>query len=106
MARRIVRLRWRLRLGPVQIAGRLDVPASTVHVVLAPCRINRLSHINRVTGEPLRRYEHAHPGSLIDVDVTNFGSVPDGRGWRYVGRQQGIRKPPPLPSSWPRSSGF
>jgi hypothetical protein len=27
--------------------------------------------IERVTGEPLRRYEHGHPGSLIHVDVTS-----------------------------------
>ena len=66
--RRIVGLRWRHRLGPVQIGGRLGVPASTVHAVLVRCRINRLSRIDRVTGEPLRRYEHDHPGSMIHVD--------------------------------------
>jgi transposase InsO family protein len=89
--RRIVRLRWRKRLGPVQIAGQLGIPASTVHAVLARCRISRLSHIDRVTGEPVRRYEHDHPGSLIHVDVTKFGNIPDGGGWRYVGKQQGGR---------------
>jgi transposase-like protein len=87
--RQIVRLRWRKRLGPVQIGGRLGLPASTVHAVLVRCRINRLSRIDRVTGEPLRRYEHDHPGSLIHVDVTKFGNIPDGGGWRYVGKQQG-----------------
>jgi transposase InsO family protein len=91
MVRRIVRLRWRLRLGPVQIAGRLGVAASTVHAVLVRCRINQLSRIDRVTGEPLRRYEHDHPGSLVHVDVTKFGNIPDGGGHRYVGREQGIR---------------
>src|SRR3712207_3838990 len=30
VVRQIVRLRWRHRLGPVQIAGRLALPASTV----------------------------------------------------------------------------
>jgi transposase InsO family protein len=89
VVRRIVGLRWRLRLGPVQIAGRLGVPASTVHAVLVRCRINRLSRIDRVTGEPLRRYEHPHPGSLIHVDITKFGNIPDGGGWRFVGKQQG-----------------
>lgn len=89
--RRIVRLRWRYRVGPVQIAGRLGMQASTVHAVLVRCRINRLCHIDRVTGEPLRRYEHLYPGSLIHVDVTKFGNVPDGGGWRYVGKQQGDR---------------
>jgi transposase InsO family protein len=91
VVRQIVRLRWRKRLGPVQIAGQLGVPASTVHAVLTRCRINRLSHIDRVTGEPIRRYEHDHPGSLIHVDVTKFGNIPDGGGWRYVGKQQGNR---------------
>jgi hypothetical protein len=87
----IVRLRWRRRLGPVQIAGQLGLPASTVHAVLVRCRINRLSHIDRATGEPIRRYEHDHPGSLIHVDVTKFGNIPDGGGHRFVGREQGNR---------------
>ncbi|MFI7679441.1 IS481 family transposase [Actinophytocola sp. NPDC049390] len=91
VVRRIVALRWRQRLGPVQIAGRLGIPASTVHAVLVRCRINRLTHLDRVTGEPLRRYEHPHPGSLLHVDVTKFGNIPDGGGHRYVGRRQGAR---------------
>ena len=91
LKRQIVQLRWRHRLGPVQIAGQLGLPASTVHAVLVRCRINRLSRIDRVTGEALRRYEHDHPGSLIHVDVTKFGNVPDGGGHRFVGRQQGTR---------------
>jgi hypothetical protein len=91
LVRQIVRLRWRHRLGPIQIAGRLGIPASTVHAVLVRCGINRLSRIDRVTGEPLRRYEHPYPGSLIHVDVTKFGNIPDGGGWRYVGKQQGDR---------------
>ena len=55
--KRIVALRWRLRLGPAQIAGRLRLSPSTVHAVLARCGVNRLSHIDLVTGEPLRRYD-------------------------------------------------
>jgi len=74
--RQIVRLRWRQRLGPVQIGGRLAVAPSTVHAVLVRCRMNRLSHIDRVTGEPIRRYEHSHPGSLIHVDVTSSATFP------------------------------
>jgi len=89
--KRIVKARWRRRLGPVQIAGELGLPASTVHAVLVRCRINRLSHIDRVSGEPIRRYEHDHPGSLIHVDVTKFGNIPDGGGWRFVGHVQGER---------------
>jgi transposase InsO family protein len=88
VVRQIVRLRWRHRLGPVQIGGRLGLQASTVHAVLVRCRVNRLSHIDRVTGEPLRRYEHPHAGSLIHVDVTKFGNIPDGGGHKFLTRQQ------------------
>src|SRR5699024_5100969 len=96
--KKIINLRWRLRLGPAQIAARLGLSTSTVHAVLVRCRVNRLSHIDRVTGEPLRRYEHPHPGSLIHVDVTKFGNIPDGGGHRYVGRQQGARNKGQVPS--------
>jgi transposase InsO family protein len=91
VVRRIVHLRWKKRLGPVEIGDRLGMASSTVHAVLVRCRINRLSHIDRVTGEPIRRYEHERPGDLIHVDVKKLGNVPDGGGWRYLGRQQGNR---------------
>ena len=89
VVRKIVHLRWKQRLGPIQIGDRLGVPASTVHAVLVRCRLNRLSHVDRATGEPIRRYEHEHPGELVHMDVKKLGRVPDGGGWRYVGRQQG-----------------
>jgi transposase InsO family protein len=89
VVRKIVHLRWKHRLGPVEIGDRLGMPSSTVHAVLVRCRINRLTHIDRATGEPIRRYEHEKPGDLIHVDVKKLGKVPDGGGWRYVGRQQG-----------------
>lgn len=91
VVRKIVHARLKLRLGPVQISGRLGVPASTVHAVLARCRLNRLSYLDRVTGEPIRRYEHSAPGALLHVDVTKYGNIPDGGGWRFVGRAQGKR---------------
>jgi hypothetical protein len=43
--------------------------ASTVHAVLVRCRLNRLLHI----------------------DVKKYGNIPDGGGWRHVGRVQGER---------------
>ncbi len=88
--RKIVHLRWKQRLGPVAIGDRArSMPPSTVHAVLVRCRLNRLSHIDRVTGEPIRRYEHATPASLLHVDVKKLGNIPDGGGWRYVGRAAG-----------------
>ena len=89
VVKRIVHLRIKKRLGPVQIAGRLGLPSSTVHAVLVRCRLNRLSHVDVKTGEPARRYEHETPGALIHVDVKKLGNIPNGGGWRFVGRQQG-----------------
>jgi transposase InsO family protein len=91
LMRRIVKLRWRKRLGPVQVGGRLGMPASTVHAVLTRCRINRLSHIDRVTGEPIRRYEHTYAGSMIHVDVTKYANIPDGGGHKFLSKQQSKR---------------
>jgi transposase InsO family protein len=89
MVKKIVHLRIKKRLGPVQIAGRLEMPASTVHAVLVRCRLNRLSHVDVKTGEPIRRYEHEKPGAMIHVDVKKIGNIPQGGGWRFVGRVQG-----------------
>ena len=88
VVKRIVRLRRR-RLGPVEIGAELGIPASTVHAVLVRCRLHRLSYLDRVSGEPVRRYEHDRPGALIHVDVKKLGNIPDGGGWRHVGRVQG-----------------
>lgn len=89
--KRIVSLRLRHRLGPVQLAALVGVAPSTVHRVLTRCRVNRLSHVDRATGELVRRYEHDRPGAMLHVDVKKYGNIPDGGGWRYVGRRQGGR---------------
>jgi len=89
VVRKIVHLRWKQRLGPVAIGAKVGLAPSTVHAVLTRCRVNRLSHVDRRTGEPIRRYEHDTPGALLHVDVKKVGNIPDGGGWRYVGRQQG-----------------
>lgn len=80
VVRRCISLR--LREGPVQLATRLGIAASTVHRILASCQLNRLSHVDRATGEPVLRYEHDRPGSLIHVDVKKLGNIPDAGGWR------------------------
>jgi transposase InsO family protein len=91
VVRKIVHLRWKRRLGPVGIASELGLPASTVHAVLTRCGISRLSAVDRATGEPVRRYEHDRPGSLLHVDVKKLANIPDGGGWRFTGRAQGQR---------------
>jgi transposase InsO family protein len=89
VVRKIVHLRWKQRLGPVQIAAQVGLAPSTVHAILVRCRLNRLSHVDRATGEPIRRYEHPYPGAMIHVDVKKLGNIPDGGGWRFTGKQQG-----------------
>jgi transposase InsO family protein len=91
VVRRIVHLRWKQRLGPVAIAGRVGLAPSTVHRVLVRCRINRLWHVDRVTGEPIRRFEMTRPGELVHIDIKKLGNVPDGGGWRIHGKAAGRR---------------
>jgi transposase InsO family protein len=88
-AARIGELRRELKLGPVRIGWRLGVPASTVHRVLVRLGLQRLAWMDRPTGELIRRYEHARPGDLVHVDIKKLGKIPDGGGWRVVGRSQG-----------------
>jgi transposase InsO family protein len=89
VVRQVVHLRWKQRLGPVAIAGRVGLAPSTVHRILVRCRINRLWHVDRVTGEPIRRYEMSRPGELVHIDIKKLGNIPDGGGWRIRGRAQG-----------------
>jgi transposase InsO family protein len=91
VVRKVVHLRWKQRLGPIEIGARLQMPPSTVHAVLVRCRLNRLWHVDRRTGEPIRRYEHDRPGAMLHVDVKKLGNIPDGGGWRFLGRAQGGR---------------
>ena len=80
-------LRRTLKLGPVRIAARLGVPASTVHRVLCRLGLNRLAWMDRPTGRVIRRYERDQPGELVHIDIKKLGRVPDGGGWRVNGRE-------------------
>lgn len=91
IVRRVVHLRWKQRLGPVAIAAKVGLAPSTVHRILTSCRINRLWHVDRVTGQPIRRYEMTRPGELVHIDVKKLGNIPDGGGWRKLGGQHGRR---------------
>jgi len=37
------------------------------------------------------RYERARPGQLVHMDVKKIGRIPDGGGWRLIGREEGNR---------------
>lgn len=88
---------WRhlARRGPVDLARRVGVPASTVGRVLARHHTPLLHECDPLTGQVIRasrrtprRYEHPHPGSLVHIDVKKLGRIPDGGGWKVHGRGQ------------------
>jgi transposase InsO family protein len=89
--RKVLHLRAKRRWGPARIGDRLGLAASTCHAILRRAGVARLAHLDRGTGQVIRRYEHEAPGDLIHVDVKKLGNIPDGGGWRVVGRAQGRR---------------
>jgi transposase InsO family protein len=88
----ILELRRSRRLGPARIAGILGLHASTTHRVLTRHREPKLAWLDRPTGQPIRRYERAHPGELLHVDVKKLGRLRDGGGWRAHGRDSTQRQ--------------
>jgi transposase len=87
---KILALRAELRRGPVFLAARLGLVASTVGRVLARHDVPALSAVDPITGTPIRhrhsgiRYERHTPGELLHVDVKKLGRVPNGVGGGYT----------------------
>ena len=81
----IVRARVRRRYGPARLAPLTGHPPSTIYGVLRRAGLSRLRDSDRVTGAPLR-YVACHPGALVHQDHKKLGRVPDGGGWRVLGR--------------------
>ncbi|MYR84690.1 helix-turn-helix domain-containing protein, partial [Streptomyces sp. SID685] len=82
----VCRLRRDRKLGPARIGPILGLPASTVHRILTRHGLNRLAHLDRPTGQVIRRYERDQPGELLHVDVKKLGRIPDGGGHKVLGR--------------------
>jgi transposase-like protein len=91
----IEELRRTFKLGPARIGFRLGVPPSTVHRVLTRLGIHRLSWMDRPTGRVIRRYERERTGELVHVDIKKLGKIPEGGGWRTLGREAGMRNSRP-----------
>ncbi|MEX2659153.1 MAG: IS481 family transposase, partial [Acidimicrobiales bacterium] len=85
--RAIIRKRVRRRYGPARLAPLTGHPRSTIYGVLRRAGLSRLRDTDRVTGAPLR-YVACHPGALIHQDHKKLGRVPDGGGWRMLGRER------------------
>lgn len=83
-----------LRSGPLRIAAVTGVPARTVSRILVRNQVPRLSWCDPLTGQLIRasrttanRYERERPGELLRIDVKKLGRIPDGGGWRALGRE-------------------
>lgn len=81
----IIRARTRRRYGPARLAPITGHPRSTIYGILRRAGLNRLHDTDRVTGAPVR-YVACHPGALVHQDHKKLGRVPDGGGWRVLGR--------------------
>lgn len=77
------RARW--RYGPDRLGPLLGRSPSTVHRVLVRHGLSRLRDADRVTSAPVR-YVACHPGALLHQDHKKLGRIPDGGGWRVLGR--------------------
>jgi transposase InsO family protein len=89
----IVAARVEHRRGQDWIGPELGVPARTVSRVLRRHGVPYLRVLDPLTGEVIRaskatavRYERDQPGELVHVDVKKIGKIPDGGGWRALGR--------------------
>ena len=102
----IAELRSELKLGPARIGYRLGIAPSTVHRVLVRLGLNRLAWMDRPTGRVIRRYERERPGELIHVDVKKLGRIPDGGGWKMLGRQAGMKNNYAANGEGPRQGGY
>ncbi|WP_029391881.1 IS481 family transposase, partial [Streptomyces xiaopingdaonensis] len=85
----VVRLRREHRIGPLRLATRTGLAASTCHRILTRNELPPLATLDRATGEPVRRYERERPGELVHIDVKKLGRIPDGGGHKTLGRAAG-----------------
>jgi transposase InsO family protein len=92
----VVAARVEHRRGQDWLGPELGVPARTVSRILRRHHMPRLSVCDPMTGEVIRaskttaiRYERARPGELVHMDVKKIGRIPDGGGWRALGRAVG-----------------
>jgi transposase len=77
----VVALR-RQRLSGQAIARQVGVSPATVSRILRRARLSRMRDLEPAA--PIRRYERAHPGELIHLDIKKLGRI-DGVGHRITG---------------------
>ncbi len=89
----VVDCRRQMRRGPAHIAAHTGVPERTVSRILHRHNQPHLADCDPLTGQDIRatrttttRYERDRPGQLVHLDVKKIGKIPDGGGWRALGR--------------------
>jgi transposase InsO family protein len=94
----VLQVRAAERVGRDEVAFQTGVPARTVSRILARHGVPRLAQLDPMTGELIRsskttavRYERERPGELVHMDVKKLGRIPDGGGWRALGRENADR---------------
>jgi transposase InsO family protein len=92
----LVRLRQAERLGRDDLAARTGVSPRTASRILARRSMPHLARLDAMTGQLIRsskqttiRYQRESPGELVHMDVKKLGRIPDGGGWRALGRGEG-----------------
>jgi transposase InsO family protein len=90
----VVELREQQRRGQDWIGPELGVSPRTVSRILRRYQLPYLRELDPLTGEVIRaskttavRYERDRPGELVHMDVKKIGRIPDGGGWRALGRE-------------------
>lgn len=76
----------RQRLCGKQIAKLIGISSATVSRVLRKARLSRMRDLD--PPEPVRRYERAHPGDLIHIDIKKLGRF-ERVGHRITGDRHG-----------------
>ena len=85
----------RLRMTGPEIAEALEMASSTVSAVLGRIGLGKLNRLKPT--EPPNRFERAHPGELIHIDVKKLVRIQRGAGHRVTGKrtsQPDLRQPP------------
>jgi len=78
------------RLTMAQIAASLEMPRSTVALVLKRRGLGRLKPVNEQ--DPPRRYTRRHPGELLHLDVKKLGRISGFYGHRITGDRRRRRR--------------
>lgn len=95
----MIGMRISRRWGPARIGYRLGMQPSTVHKILRRYGCPPLVWTDPATGVRIKwarrtvhSYVHEAPGDLVHVDIKKLGRIPDGGGWRFLGRAEGKRR--------------